>query len=267
MRTFTYCVLVAAVAPILGCVTTEGQQFNLLTTEEEAALGEKVAAQIEQDEKVLDDPQLQAYLRGIGERLALNAPRKDVEYRFTVIDNPETVNAFALPGGRMYVYTGLIKLCENEAELAAVMAHECGHVAAYHHGEMLTRQYGIELIIGLLLGEEPGQLAQVTAGLIGTGVSMRFSRQNEREADQLGMNIMYLAGYNPEAMVAFMNRLLAEEQAQGGVQHLPIFSSHPATEVRLQYLSEMAQQFPAEVRGQNRLYKERYQAQALSRIE
>lgn len=237
--------LILACLPVAaaGCISVQGQQPNLLTTEQEIALGEKFAQEVEDEKKVLDDPVIQEYVNTIGAHLARYSPRTDVEYRFTVIDEPEEVNAFALPGGHLYFYTGLMKLCENEAQLAAVMAHEMAHVAEHHHGENLTRRYGMEFLANMLLGEEPGEFAQLASQLLGTGLLMNYSRQNEREADQLGMRMLYQGGYDPEGMVAFMNRMLEYERSKGGGHPLPIFSSHPPTQERMNYLNLLAQQY------------------------
>ena len=250
-----------------ACLTTDGQKPNLLTTEEEVAIGEKVSKEIEAKEKILDDPAMQAYMRTVGAHLAAFAPRQDVEYRFTVIDNPETINAFALPGGHMYVYTGLLRLCGNEAELASVMAHEISHVACYHHGESLTRQYGYALLMGILLGEEPSATAQLVAQLVGTLGTMKFSRQDEREADQMGMRILFQGGYKPEAMVSFMNKMIEENARKGGANPPKIFSSHPPTAERMQYLNEMVQTFPSEYRANNVLNEARYKTNVLARLD
>ena len=263
MRALRVSVCVVACVVITGCVT-DGQQPNLLPTDQEIELGEQFGQQIESEEQVLQNAAVQAYVRGIGDRLAALSPRTDVKYRFTVIDNPDTVNAFALPGGRMYIYTGLMKLCENEGELASVMAHEIAHVAEHHHGEAMTRQYGMEVVAGLLLGEDPQLWAQVMAQFGGTGFSLMFSRQNEREADRVGMTILAQAGYAPSTMLGFMDKMLQEQNRTGGYQPLPIFSSHPATEARLSYLGEMAAQLPPSLRQGDGLFAGRYQTNVLT---
>lgn len=254
---------------VAGCMTLEGQPYtlNILSTPQEIELGEQLAAEIEKQETISGDAVLQAYITGIGERLERVATRQDVPYSFTVIDKPDTVNAFALPGGPMYLYTGLLKMCENEAELASVMAHEMAHVAAHHHGEAMTKQYGMELLSQLLLGKNPGAWASIASDF-GKGLMMNYySRANEREADALGMEFLFRAGYQPEAMVSFMRKLIAEEQRAGGGPPLPIFSSHPPTQERLMYLQNLIQQYPLDVRQKAPIYEERYQENVLSRLK
>ena len=260
--------LLGVLASTFGCVTFEdGRGFNILSTEEEIALGREVAAEVEQQETVLDDAAVQAYVAQIGQRLARVSTRQDVPYVFKVIDAPDTVNAFALPGGNMYVYTGLMKLCQDEAELAAVMAHEIGHVAGHHHGESLTRTYGYGLITRILLGEAPDERAQVVAGLLGQAVTARYSREQEREADRLGMEFLFRAGYPPDAMISFMNKMRAEERKDGGRRWLPIFASHPPTTERLHLLHGLLAQYPPDLVAVSPRYADRYQQQALSRLE
>lgn len=241
-------------------------QLNLLSTQEEVALGQQFAVQIEDSEKILDNPAIQNYVAEIGKRLAAAAPRQDVPYAFKVIDAPDTVNAFALPGGYMYIYTGLMKTCANEAELAAVMAHEIGHVAAHHHGEMMTRQMGMDMVSEMVLGKKPGMIANLAGQMFTSGLSARYSRAQEREADSLGMDIMYRAGYPPQGMIAFMNKLLEVDRQQGGGRGLPIFATHPSPEERVQLLQELIQRYPMTAEHNASYGEDRYRQAVLSQL-
>jgi predicted Zn-dependent protease len=232
--------------------------FNMLSVLEEQALGAQMAAQIEQQETVLQDAAVQAYVSEIGQRLASVVDRRDVTYQFKVIHAPDTVNAFALPGGHMYIYTGLMLLCENEAQLASVMAHEIGHVAAHHHGEAITRQYGYSIVTSMLLGQNPNAVAQLVAGLTTKGGDLFYSRQAEQEADSLGLRYLYQAGYKPEAMADFMARMNQAAPSSGG-RVMKLFSSHPPTPERVEYLRNAIQAYPLDQRMQMPLYTERYQ--------
>lgn len=277
MHLKTNCLFLLACLSIAGCATLEDYtgirvgggegglitNLNLVSTEKEIQLGQQFSTEVEKEEPLLNDPALQRYVSEIGERLTQKAPRQDVPYGFKVIDAPDTVNAFALPGGYMYVYTGLMKLCDNEAELAAVMAHEIGHVAAKHHGEMMTRQTGMEVISAIALGENPGAAATLAKQLFTAGVSARYSRTQEREADRLGMDILYKAGYPPEAMISFMNKLLALDQEKGGGRSMPLFATHPSPEERVGLLQNLMQHYPAEPRSYG---EDRYFEQVLSRF-
>lgn len=268
--------LSVAMAVFTGCATLDGPVAggsgggpllprNLLSTEDEIALGGQISAEVEKQERVLGDPALQQYVREIGARIARNAPRQDVPYTFTVIDNPTTVNAFALPGGHMYIYTGLLKLCENEAELASVMGHEISHVAAYHHGESMTRQYRIDLVTGVLLGSNRNGAVQMAADFAKAAGSARYSKNQEREADTMGLDLLFRAGYKPEAMMLFMEKMMAQEQQQGG-RGMMLFSSHPATSERVNNLRAMIAQYPLDLRINAQLNSERYASEVLKRL-
>jgi beta-barrel assembly-enhancing protease len=249
-----------------GCVTDGAAPINLLSTEREIQLGAELAAEVEKEAKILEDAAIQAYINDIGSRLARVVPRQDVEYRFTVIDEPETINAFALPGGHMYIFTGLMKLCTNEAELASVMAHEIAHVAAHHHGEALTRQMGVSYLMSIALGENPAAAARLASQLLAVGFVNYYSREAEREADRLGMELLFRAGYKPEAMISFMERMMAAKDSGSVPGPLIFLSTHPATPARVSYLRDLALTYPLDQRMRAPLYQERYQEQALSRL-
>lgn len=252
---------------LLGCSTYQGVRFNILSTEEEIRLGQQVSAEIERREELLDNPAVQAYVGEMGRRLADASPRQDVQYTFKVIDSPKNVNAFALPGGYMYVYSGLMKLCDNEAELASVMAHEIAHVAGHHHGESMTRQFGYNLVMSIILGEDAHALAVLGAELLGTAGAMHYSRGHEREADYLGMDMLFRAGYNPEAMLSFLEKMIDADSKQGGRRSLPIFASHPPTEERVQRLGSLVLQYPQPPPGVDGLYAERYGREVLEVLQ
>lgn len=259
-------VALIATAMAGGCATMGGEPLNVLSTQQEIALGQQLSREVERQEKVYPDAVLQGYVREIGERLARVSPRQDVAYTFKVIDAPNTVNAFALPGGNMYIYTGLMALCSNEAELAGVMAHEMAHVACHHHGEAMTRQYGLELLTSIALGGNANATVQLAAGLVGQGVQSRFSRAQENEADATGMEMLFRAGYAPDAMVSFMAKLQGEERKKGGANWLPIFASHPPTNERVNTLLTELQRYPNDQRARSPFYEQRYQQNVRARL-
>ncbi len=264
-------IVLLALFTLQGCVTPgEGPQPNRVSTAQEIEIGKQMAAEVEKDEKRLNNPAIQNYIEQIGQRLAKQSARQDVPYEFTVIDNPDIVNAFALPGGHMYIYTGLLKMCDNEAQLASVMAHEIGHVAAYHHGETLTRQMNTELIQSILVGNSRSELAKAGLQIAGATGAMWFSRAQEREADKLGMDYLFRAGYKPEAMVDFMQKLAQYEQQQGGSPQpgfLKFFASHPATADRIANLNTLMLQYPLDMRNANQNYFDRYKANVLDKLK
>jgi predicted Zn-dependent protease len=260
--------LTVASAVLTGCVTTEGgQQFNIISTQQEIELGQKMAKQLEGEERLLDDAVIQAYVSDIGRRLARNSPRADVSYQFKVIDEDDTVNAFAMPGGYMYVYTGLLRICDNEAQLASVMGHEIAHVASYHYGERATRVIGYQLIANIISSGSSATSAQLAAKYLPVFTELTFSRAQEREADRMGMDLLFRAGYKPESMVDFMQKLLEHERESGAPRRLAFMSSHPATANRVADLQVLMEQYPVSLRNQNQTYADRYRTNVLNRLK
>ena len=143
-----------------------------------------------------------------------------------------SINAFAIPGGHVYVNTGLIAAAENASQLAGVMAHEINHVVARHSTEQISRQYGLSIIASLVLGQNPNVLAEVAAQIVAGGALARFSREAEREADELGIKFMYDANYDPRGMAAMFRELLEHQKSQPSRVEA-FFSTHPTTEDRV----------------------------------
>lgn len=182
-----------------------------------------------------DDPRLSAYVSQLGDRLAAVSHRPDLDYTFTIIDSP-IVNAFALPGGYVYVSRGLLALADNEAELAGVIGHEIGHVTARHSAERYSRGVLANLSAGLL-GAVIGEPGVADVLNLGAGLYVRsYSRSQELEADQLGLRYMVTRGYDPNAVASFLERLRARaklDAALNGVGGDPdgydLLATHPRT--------------------------------------
>jgi predicted Zn-dependent protease len=216
-----------------------GKGVNLYSLEKEIALGKQAAQEVERSAKLIDDPVVTEYVNRVGQNLVRNSDAK-VPFTIKVIDSDE-VNAFALPGGFFYVNSGLILRADEEAELAGVMAHEIAHVAARHGTKEATKGEILQWasIPLILLG--PGGWAGygLYQGLnlaIPLGF-LKFSRDHEREADYLGLQYMYKAGYDPSAFVSFFEKLEADERRHPG--SIPkVFSTHPPTPDRVQKAQE-----------------------------
>jgi hypothetical protein len=197
------------------------------STEKEVALGRELAMQIDREAKFIDDPVITEYVNRVGQNIVLHSDAK-VPFTIKVIDSDE-VNAFALPGGFFYVNKGLILAADNEAELAGVMAHEIAHVAARHAVENQAKanamQYGA-IIGSIFLGGIPGMIFQNTAGLGMLAAFMKFSRAAEAEADNLGVQYLYAAGYDPSAMATMFEKLDAKNKKKPGLISRA-FASHP----------------------------------------
>jgi len=230
----------SVVLPCLAALAASGcANFNLLSTEDEVRLGRGVAAQVEKKAKLCTDPVICNYVSELGARIAAVADRKDVAYSYKVIEDHKTVNAFAAPGGFIYVYTGLLLAADNEAELVGVLAHETGHVVAKHSAKHISNQIGMSLVLSVALGQNPGVLAELGGQLLaGAGVS-RMSRQDEHEADQLGITYMKRAGYAPASMVEFLRKL--DRLRKGKPSSLSqMFATHPLTKDRIARANALA---------------------------
>ena len=212
----------------------------LLPPSEENKLGEQFSAQIEQDAAISTDPAVQSYIQQLGGKVAAAARGRTpdgISFSFKVIDDPKTINAFAIPGGHIYVYSGLILAAENEAELVGVLGHEVAHVTERHVAERLVTAYGLEALTSMALGQNSGQVGQIVAGALGQGYLLKYGRDQERESDQVGLGYVLGSGYNPKGMVTFFQKLAANSAS------VPTFlSSHPDPGERAQRLSQLIAQ-------------------------
>ena len=214
------------------------------STEKEVRLGREAAAEVDRQAKFIEDPMITEYVNRVGQNIVLHSDAK-VPFTIKVIDSDE-VNAFALPGGFFYVNKGLLLAADNEAELAGVMAHEIAHVAARHAVENQTKASLLEyaaLGASIFLGGIPGMIYQNTAGIGLLGIFMKFSRSAEEEADKLGVQYMYAAGYDPGAMATMFEKLEAKNKKKPGFISRA-FASHPAPPDRRAAALALAARFP-----------------------
>lgn len=213
-------------------------------TEKEVRQGREAAAEVDRQAKFVDDPVITEYVNRVGQNIVLHSDAK-VPFTIKVIDSDE-VNAFALPGGFFYVNKGLLLAADNEAELAGVMAHEIAHVAARHAVENQAKASLLEyaaLGASIFIGGIPGMIYQNTAGIGLLGIFMKFSRGAEEEADKLGIQYMYAAGYDPGAMATMFEKLEAKNKKKPGFISRA-FATHPAPPDRRQSAINLAARFP-----------------------
>lgn len=222
--------LVLMIAGFVGCAGMLSE-INIFSDKEEIQLGERFSKEIEKELKLYQDPVIAAYIVNLGQLLAKHSKRRGITYYFKVVDT-DVVNAFALPGGYLYVNLGLIRAAENESELAGVIGHEIGHIVGKHGAEQLTKQIGFATVVQLVLGQDPDQTEQVIADIIATGALMKYSRDAENEADGHAVQEMYDAGLNPEGMATFFEKLRKLQKTQP-TQLEQIFSTHPPTDERI----------------------------------
>ena len=226
-------------ALILATFTKKVPEIDLLVEQ-----GDSIILALPNTGPFVDDPVITEYVNRVGQNIVLHSDAK-VPFTIKVIDSDE-VNAFALPGGFFYVNKGLILAADNEAEVAGVMAHEIAHVCARHAVENQAKGNALQLgaIIGsIFLGGIPGLIYQNTAGLGLLAVFLRFSRAAESEADRLGVQYMYAAGYDPNAMSTMFEKLAAQNKKKPGLI-AKAFATHPQTVDRLQASRALVARFP-----------------------
>jgi len=223
--------------------------FNLFNPAQDVAFGQEAAAEVDQQFPLLNDPQVVRYIDNLGHRLESFVPNNDPHYvwRFKVVDSSD-INAFALPGGFIYVNRGALEAAENEAQIAGVMAHESGHVVMRHGTNQASKALPLELAGALLVGlaGESGSLtSQIFARLGGFGIGcwmLHNSREAEQQADEVGTYILYHAGYDPHAMAQFFE-IIQKKYPQ---RTLEFFSDHPVPENRIKDVdAEIPQLGPA----------------------
>jgi predicted Zn-dependent protease len=222
----------------LGCASAQGGGFNLVSVEQEWQMRDDLHQQVTREMRLVNDPQSLAYLNRIGRRIAAQTPLGNQRWDFYIVDDSR-LNAFNLPGGLVYVNSGLIAEADTLDQLAGVLAHEIGHGAARHGTQLMTRAYGYNLLANLALGRNPSQSRQILAQLVGAGVINDYSRDAERAADRLGVDYVYRAGYNPGGMADFFRQLLEMRQRRPSKVE-QFFSSHPLTEDRIRTVEAAA---------------------------
>ncbi len=255
MKKATWLVMLVSLVGLVG--TTGCPAFLrpaadvLIPVEEERALGEEIEGELHEELEFSDDEVLRSYVEGLGNDIVrrIDERPRGIRFRFYVVDDPEMINAFAVPGGGIYVYTGLIRAMDNEAELTAVLAHEIAHVTRRHIAQRLVAIYGVDLLSRMALGQEPGTVAQIVNAVVQTGMFLRYSRDQERDADAFGVQYHVAAGYNPEAFITFFRKLEAQPSP-------PTFlSTHPSPRERIENIRQHIREFD---RVPSRLEEERF---------
>ncbi len=222
-----------------GCAVnplTGQEELMFFSEDKDVQLGDKYAPQIETAlGGRLGDENLQSYIDGVGQRIARFCHRPDMAYHFTAVDE-KNINAFAVPGGHVFITRGLLKELKSEAQLAAILGHEVGHIVARDTMAALSRQIGMTALLGAAAGmggSGSGDLVAGTAFITGV-LSLQYSREDEKAADLVGMAYIIQAGYDPKAVVETM-RILQELQTYRPIE---FFSTHPNPENRVAYLEE-----------------------------
>jgi predicted Zn-dependent protease len=206
--------------------------FNCYSIEKEIAMGKQLAGEVQRQAKLMDDPIVNEYVNRVGQNLARNSDAT-VPFTFQVIDDP-TLNAFALPGGFIFVNTGLLTAAETEAEMASAMAHEIAHVAARHMTRQACRAKiaNVATLPMIFLGGWGGYAMRQAVSAAIPMTFLSFSRGYEAEADYLGLQYLYAAGYDPTAAIDMFEKMVSLERRKPG-SIAKVFSTHPMNEDRL----------------------------------
>jgi len=223
----------------------------LVSDEQEKQIGEQVKTELETKEhvKYVDDPTVVGFVKSVTDKILPLAEkdRPGVAWQVKVIDDPKTVNAFATPGGYLYVYSGLLQAAADPAEVAGVLAHEAGHVVGRHSARQMVDAYGLEAITGLAVGKNPGLASQIAASVGTKGFMLANSRGDETEADEYGARYSATAGFDPRGLVTFFEKLKAQEGKTPQV--MAFLSDHPATGDRIAHVEEYIKQHGLQASG------------------
>ncbi len=236
----------------------------LIPTSEEVALGREAAQEVESHSKMCKDPVINSYVNWVGQKIAAVSGRYDITYHYKVIDSPE-LNAFSLPGGWVYIYTGLLKHLKNEADLAFVLGHETGHIVGRHAIRRLQVIYGINFLLSLTLGgKEVSQTELEVIKVLYQIVLAGYSRQEEFEADEMGAYFTGKAGWNPVASIETLEILdkLMKFKPSGVTE---LFMDHPTNRKRIENLNRWIRTFPKSWL-KNPFNEERYREKVLRRL-
>ncbi|SEO80563.1 M48 family metalloprotease [Nitrosovibrio sp. Nv6] len=261
---FQFIAALGCVYLLAGCAVnpvTGSQNFTLMSEADEMRKGRDAAAEVSKAYGVYDFPTLQNYVNEVGQKLAKESHRPELNYHFTVVDSPQ-VNAFALPGGYIYVTRGILAYLNSEAELAAVLGHEIGHVTARHSVQQYSAATAANvaatiggLVAGIFMPQMGGQVAQGVQSLLGiTGSALLsgYGRSHELEADRLGAEYLARSGYDPQAMIKVIGVLknqelfdieVAKQEGREPRRYHGIFATHPDNDTRLQEVVGEAKQY------------------------
>ena len=238
------CLLLLGLAAACETVPYTGRsQLMILPVSQEIQMGVQAYQEVLKKSTISQDPQANELVTRVGTRIARATGRTDLPWEFKVIQDDKQVNAFALPGGKVAVYTGILPVTKDEAGLATVLGHEVGHVIAHHGGERVSQellvQVGLAGVQAALARSDPRMVQQVT-GLLGAGASvgviLPFGRAQESEADHLGLILMAKAGYDPHASLTFWQRM--DQAAQGRSAPPEFLSTHPSHGTRMKQIQQ-----------------------------
>jgi predicted Zn-dependent protease len=229
------------VSLISGCsteynITTDKEEVFYYNTDKEVAMGESIARAVEKEYKFVDDPLVQKRVEDVGKKIVSVCDRKDISYHFKVLDDEE-INAVSLPGGFVYINKGLVDKVANDDELAGVLAHEVGHIAARHSIKKLQAMMGYNLLRVLAVAIPQGNEVGTAADIAFTEIMLGYAREDELLADQLAARYAKLAGYDPHGMITFLQKL-QETDRRKPLRPKTYFKTHPYVPDRIRVVKQ-----------------------------
>jgi len=266
-------VLLILTGPLIGCTTnaaTGHRQFNTLSRQQEIDMGKAAAPELAQQYGgPVPDASLQAYVRRVGMSMVpyVEGDYADLPWEFTLLDS-DVINAFALPGGKVFITRGLAEKLDDEAEMAGVLGHEIGHVTAEHADKRVTSQSvaaGAAVLVGIATKDDDRDWVRIGAPMLvgagGQGFLLKFGRDEELEADKLGMRYMTRAGYDPAGQLGVMQVLA---KSSGGARQPEWMSTHPYPGTRIKAIEKKLRNKYKDAKGER--YRNRYQMEFLSKL-
>jgi predicted Zn-dependent protease len=245
MRKKMFLYILGVVFFIAGCATVEYSERSalmLISEKEEIVLGEEAFTQIREEARISTDGEWAEVIDRVGERIAAAADKPEYDWEFILIEDDKMVNAFALPGGKVAFYSGILPVCEDEAGIAVVMGHEVAHALARHGAERMSQGMVAGLIGSVLQAAVSNKTPEAQRSILNgygyaatIGVMLPFSRKHESEADYIGLILMAKAGYNPEEAIRFWEKM---SRLSSGQKPPEFFSTHPHDEKRIQALKD-----------------------------
>ena len=243
--------LILTLSLCIGCLnlSTVGNSLlettsnvNIFTDAEEIQIGRAFVAEHEREVKLYTDPVVTNYINDLGQYLVRYSKRNNIPYTFKVVDT-KGVNAYAVPGGFIYVHLDLIRAAKTESELAAVLGHEIGHIVGRHSMKRLTQVYGIEVLQQIILGDDAGEVRKLITGILAAGLLFRYSRDHERESDVYGVQNVYDAGIHPEGAATFFETIRAMRGRDPSALE-KFLSTHPVPSERVRNVRKQIARLP-----------------------
>lgn len=231
---------------ITGCASVQSyvQEFNVISIDQEKQISDQASVEIAKEMKISKDSSANERVNRIGKKLVAGLPHQDFEYRFYVVED-KTPNAFAIPGARIYVHTGLLDFVDDDDELAGVLAHEIGHAYERHPAKAMSRAYGVDYLSTIVFKKTPenqSAMNKITVAITKGTLLNKYGRDDEREADEIGFYLLRDTGYQKDGLMRFLHKL---QNMNVGNAPVPFLSSHPPTPERIARLEKLSQDAPS----------------------